>query len=1073
MAGIPRLRIRIATPLQLTGTRRISTLRLPSVPQSTTANIPKFMQAMHALGRTFPGITNYTFGMMPKDERAPVALEDMSIVEMRAYQAQQVAEIIAAMRAGRDRVYVRAPWQTGKSRMIPTIAREAAVLFPQKKVLVITPFKVVFDQAVDDAEAQLPRNVAQINADQKDFDTHRQFVVASAHTLVRHLDKLNPNEYGLVIVDEATFSLAGTWQKIYRHLGFLDQKNNIRTAPGKFLLGLTADGFSLRSVFGPDAVISSPGLHWFMEKGHLHRVTGVRLKFRDITAPAVYTEGAEHIAAPAQGSRHYIDDAIAVYRQRFPGQKVIINVASIGHANEVEAGFNAKFGAGYAFAAHSDRSDDVIRDQLKAYSNGTGPKVIINIWKLSYAFRAKGTSGVMNLYETDSLRRYGQRVGRALGMIDGEAQRTVTVVDFRNQKRHVNNPASLPRLFGVLGYFDDGVDFNPLTIPKNLAQASENQSGVIRNKTGLFQFVGEAVADLVVQPKALRRFLQLPLVERYQRDVAAMAEDLGMDIDQLDKYLYGELPRNAVTVRQMAKVLKIPETLMVNAWLSDGMMIMDGLYPLPKNSDPRVRELVQLVRKAIMVLGNGSRASAYRNAHFSRDQVRGTDDLFKGEVPTSVESWKDIAQLIDAAHLETPAYVRQLMKACGSEAAKSAAAASAPHRPVGGLNELDARVGLDDVTATTLASAFELFAELSGIVENERKILDVAMHYLTSRQQKVLDLWMDDLTHSEIGQEVGVSGGRSNQIWTKGLMELREKMVEIQREGIPREARYPAPEKAPVVSQPLAPKVVALDVVQAPLDVSQLVTQLRYLREQVRDHRVMDIIRSLGEMGPAAKVAVPELQLARADRNHSVQIAAQLALQSIAGDSAAMQRMPQRSLHAARVATDGVPPQKLRYPSAKTEAEKENERKREKGREKVNTQAKKLWAIVNGSENSQQRLVAVEALAQLKDKSVLPALRGMIETDTVQLLLRREAAMAYGRIDGETQGDILALIEMARSMDFDERLEAVRLLGEKGPAAWLAVPELVQAMRHDSIDEVKVEAQKALNAIKAFTLTPQ
>jgi len=448
----------------------------------------------------------------------------------------------------------------------------------------------------------------------KDFGGTHSVLVASAFTLGRdaNLRRLDPDNIGLVIVDEATFALAPTWRRILAHLGFLNADGGLVRRTDRFLLGLTADPYSLREIFGAGALIPSESLQWFIARKYLHHIVGervrTRLRFVD------QRDGNELIAAP-DANAAYGAEVVACYQDRLDRLRTLLFVTTIAHAVAVQAAFDQLYGAGYAQTVTSETDEDEVDGITERFNAGTGATVLISIRKLQYGARLRADA-VLHGYERSSLRGFGQSTMRAAGIGPGDVQRTIRCVTMRGAG-HTLQPATLSRLFGVFDHDDDGLIFDPLHIPRQGSRRAANGKRraptPIPSTVGLFSFAYEETAltedpSAVAGGNAWSAALHASLQREFGGDVIAMADRCDCDLDELDRYLRGELPTSLARVRAIeAQVQHAPD--FEHLWLESMLACWEKIYTTDQLA-PAPKALVRLVRRAILRVGDGSISSA-------------------------------------------------------------------------------------------------------------------------------------------------------------------------------------------------------------------------------------------------------------------------------------------------------------------------------------------------------------------------------------------------------------------------------------------------------------------------------
>jgi superfamily II DNA or RNA helicase/DNA-directed RNA polymerase specialized sigma24 family protein len=736
---------------------------------------------------------------------------------LREYQSDWMGGVIGAIKDGEDRGIIRAPYQTGKTRMVGPLAHLMRTrTWPGKKVLVITPFRIITDEILGDLATypEGPESIGVIQSPRRDVTGDHAIVVASAHTLGREaqLDQIDPNEFGLVIIDEATYALAPTWQNILTRFGFLDADRNITRVPGKFLLGLTADPFSLQSVFGKGGMIKAPALPWFMHKGYLHTVASFQARYQTKAETVQLVDGSETIVT-IRDPAVFAKGVVEAYQQHLPGKRTLVHVATIAQANAVEAAFAQEYGAECAKAVHSETSDADTTTATTNYSDDSHPlQVLISIWKLAYGYRAKGTQGQLFTYESNSLRRTGQRVGRGLGVFDDEAQREILCVFMGNRGgvHQLNNPASLPRLFGIFDHLEDGIVYRPMAQlertrrppcgPRNLA--------TVASRHALFTFQPAAPAhDLVDIPQDLPRVLGALLRATYHFDLLDMADAAGIDMDQLDRMLYGELPTDVRVVQQIEQGLQLVPGSLVAHWLTDALRQVDGLYPIPLQHGPVVEEWITQVRRGVLLAGSGS----IRSALLSAEREDGTwyrhlTQFFKGELPRSMAAWHGIAHFLVRTGIASSDAVDAMMLAALREAqhrspevfmdrrsnppvADGVFDASLFMTPVGDMHDLDDLVASEQGWSDGAYLSARTFSGPTVSLRSDAERLRRALATLTPKEEKVLRMRFGigekrDHTLEEVGQHFFLDRERVRQIERKARHTLRrpERMYLLGRE---------------------------------------------------------------------------------------------------------------------------------------------------------------------------------------------------------------------------------------------------------------------------------------------------
>jgi len=179
-------------------------------------------------------------------------------------------------------------------------------------------------------EMEILNQIGIIKADLCQID--KPIVVASVQTLHRRLDRIDPNAFDLIVVDEAHLSAASTWSKAIEHFNF------------KLLLGLTAtpermDGISLSNLF--DKIVFERDIKFGIDNGFLCELEGHRIKTStDLTK--VKTLGGEFnqgdlsrtVNNPVRNNT-----VVEKWKQYAEGRATIVNCVDVQHCQDMVEAF--------------------------------------------------------------------------------------------------------------------------------------------------------------------------------------------------------------------------------------------------------------------------------------------------------------------------------------------------------------------------------------------------------------------------------------------------------------------------------------------------------------------------------------------------------------------------------------------------------------------------------------------------------------------------------------------------------------------------------------------------------------
>jgi len=349
---------------------------------------------------------------------------------MRPYQREAVHRVLDAYRAGRRRVLVSLPTGTGKTVVF---AHFPGALRMRKRLLVLAHREELLVQARDKFLSVDPGLRVEIEQSQARASDEAKVVVASVPSLARRdgarLSRLPPDDFSIVVVDEAHHAVAPTYRRVLDHFGLFE--------PGTshFLVGFTAtprrgDRQGLGDVF--EEVCFARDLRSMIADGYLAPMTGwrvetgvslddVRLRHGDF----VESQLARVVNTPGRNG-----ELVRAYHELARGRRAIIFCVDVEHARDVHRVFdNAGFRAAAVWGAMSREER---RARLADFSAGE-LDVITNCNLLTEGFDEPRVDCIIMARPTRSMLLYAQMVGRGTRLHPDKTD--LLVVDIADNSR--------------------------------------------------------------------------------------------------------------------------------------------------------------------------------------------------------------------------------------------------------------------------------------------------------------------------------------------------------------------------------------------------------------------------------------------------------------------------------------------------------------------------------------------------------------------------------------------------------------------------------------------------------------
>lgn len=330
-------------------------------------------------------------------------------LQLRSYQSEALLRVREAYKAGKRRVLVSLPTGTGKTVVF---AHFPSALKMRKRLLVLAHREELLVQAQDKFRAVDPTLKVDIEQAGARASDDASVVVASVPTLGRgngaRLSRLRPDDFSIVVVDEAHHAVAPTYRRILDHFGLFEPGTS------RLLIGFTAtprrgDHQGLGEVF--EEVCYARDLREMIGGGYLAPISGWRVD-SGISLDGVKVRHGDFVETQlAQvvntARRNHL--VVRAYRELARGRRAIVFCVNVAHAQDVQLAF-AESGV-RAAAVWGALPKDERRATLARFSGGD-LDVITNCNVLTEGFDEPRVDCVIMARPTRSKLLYAQMVGR-------------------------------------------------------------------------------------------------------------------------------------------------------------------------------------------------------------------------------------------------------------------------------------------------------------------------------------------------------------------------------------------------------------------------------------------------------------------------------------------------------------------------------------------------------------------------------------------------------------------------------------------------------------------------------------
>jgi ATP-dependent helicase IRC3 len=362
------------------------------------------------------------------------------MLQLRDYQKEALVRVKEAYKQGKRRVLVSLPTGTGKTVVF---AHFPDVFKMKRRLLILAHREELLVQAEQKFRSVNPALRVGLERAEDRVSSDEQVVIASVPTLSRsdgaRLSRFNPDDFSIIVVDEAHHAVADSYRRIFSHFGLFSPETP------RYLVGFTAtprrgDKQGLGEVF--QEVCFARDLRQMIAENYLCPIRGWRVDttlsldgIRISHGDFVESQLARVVNTPFR-NRLVMTSYIRLSNRR----RAILFCVDVQHARDVcttfvEAGIRAA-------AVWGEMPRDERRKTLSQFSEGE-IDVLTNCNLLTEGFDEPRIDCVIMARPTKSKLLYAQMVGRGMRLHSEKTDlMVIDVVD--NSRTH-----TLPGLYSL------------------------------------------------------------------------------------------------------------------------------------------------------------------------------------------------------------------------------------------------------------------------------------------------------------------------------------------------------------------------------------------------------------------------------------------------------------------------------------------------------------------------------------------------------------------------------------------------------------------------------------------------
>ena len=319
-----------------------------------------------------------------------------------------------------------------------------------RKTLVLAHREELLEQARDKFESVNPGAFVDIEQADRYASDFANIIIASVPTLGRsastRIQRFWPEQFGLIITDEAHHSIADTYQNIYRYFGLPERKDLLH-------VGFTAtpkrgDGTGLAETF--EEIVYHKDIQWMIDEGYLCRITGRRVSTgTDLSAVrSKMGDFQEWDLAQAVNNTGRNGIAVKSYIEFAKGKKCLAFAVDTDHTRSLRDAFLAHGIPAEMITGTTDRSE---RGKILSDFKSGAIRVLVNCMVLTEGFDEPSVECILMARPTKSALLHTQIIGRGTRLFPGKDEcLIIDMVD--NCGKH--SVRTIPSLFGLPANLD-------------------------------------------------------------------------------------------------------------------------------------------------------------------------------------------------------------------------------------------------------------------------------------------------------------------------------------------------------------------------------------------------------------------------------------------------------------------------------------------------------------------------------------------------------------------------------------------------------------------------------------------